>query len=350
MTIDNFTTDQLVTNCELESPVVVNATGVRFEHVRFKVKDPQHTLLTTGPQTQVIDCDFLGDYLTGARRGIAVNSGGVIIAKSRFRDIHSAQDAQCIAGWDGTRDLLVEDCFGEASGENIIFGGNDAQSEDNQPQNIILRRLTLTKPTYWKAKPSGATVKNVLELKNARHVSIEDCNFAQSWVDGQTGFGIVLTVRNQDGGNPWACVEDVTFHKCAMRDVISSVQILGTDDTHPSGLMKRISFTYCRFEFREGSGIQMGNGVEGINFDHCNLWSPNNGKFLSFNCPQRPIKGLTISDTDANEGWYGILGDDTAAGIPTLEVYAPDAVFSNVTLWRGASGNTYPYPEGITVV
>jgi len=344
------TADERVTDCELMSPVNVYAPGVVFERVRFKVVDPQHTLLTTGERTQVHDCDFLGDYLTGCRRAIAANSAGVVVTKSRFRDIHHAQDAACIAGWDGTRDLLVEDCFGESSGENVIFGGADAQSEDRQPQDITIRRCTFTKPTYWKQKPSGATVKNLFELKNARRVVVEDCNFAQSWTDGQTGFAIVLTVRNQDGGNPWACVEDVVFRKCVVRDVVSVIQILGVDDTHPSGVLRRVTVDHCRFEFREGVAIQLGNGADGIAFDHCNFWSPNNGKFLSFNNPQRPITGLTIRNSDANEGMYGIHGDDTASGQPTLDVYAPDACFENVTLWRGPSGSNYPYPAGITVI
>jgi hypothetical protein len=343
------TADERITDQFLESPVEVTAPGVVFERCIFKSKDPQHTLLTTGERTQVHDCDFIGDYTYGGRRGIAVNSPGVVITKSRFRDLHHAQDAQCIAGWDNTRDLLVEDCFGEASGENIIFGGADALDESRQPADIVIRRCTLTKPTYWQSKPSGATVKNCFEIKNARRVSVVDCNFAQSWVDGQTGFCIVLTVRNQDGGNPWACVEDVTFRKCVTRDTISVIQILGVDDTHPSGVMRRIAFERCRFEFRDGTGVQMGNGAEGLSFTDCNFWSPNNGKWLGFNNPQRPIVGLTISDTDANEGAYGILGDDSGAGQPTLDLYAPDAQFNNVTLWR-TQPNNYPYPAGILVV
>ena len=181
------TSDQYITDQELWSPVEVTAPDVTFERCRFKSTDPQHTLLTTGERTQVHDCDFLGNYTYGGRRGIAVNSPGVVITKSRFRDLHHAQDAQCIAGWDNTRDLLIEDCFGEASGENIIFGGADAQSEDRQPQDIIIRRCTLTKPTYWQSKPSGATVKNCFEIKNAKRVQVLDCNFAQSlgrWADG----------------------------------------------------------------------------------------------------------------------------------------------------------------------
>ena len=96
--------------------------------------------------------------------------------------------------------------------------------------------------------------------------------------------------------------------------------------------------------------IQLGNGAEEIDIHHCNFWSPSNGKFLAFNSPERPIVGLRISDTDANEGQYGILGDDSSPGQPTLDKYAPTATFQNVTLWRGPSGTTYPYPAGITVV
>ena len=255
-----------------------------------------------------------------------------------MREIHHAQDAACIAGWDNTRDLLVEDCFGESSGENFILGGADAQSEDRQPQDITLRRCTFTKPDRWRTKPNGATVKNLFELKNAKRVLVEACNFAKSWTDGQTGFGIVLTVRNQDGGNPWASVEDVTFRNCVMRDVVSGIQILGVDDTHPSGVMRRITFDRCQIEFLEGNGIQLGNGAEGITITHSNFWSPNAGKWLAFNCPDRPIVGLTITNSDASEGWYGIHGDGTAPGTPTLDVYAPSATFEGVTLWRGMSG------------
>jgi hypothetical protein len=94
--------------------------------------------------------------------------------------------------------------------------------------------------------------------------------------------------------------------------------------------------------------VQMGNGAEGLSFLSCNFWSPNNGKWLGFNNPQRPTIGLAVTDSDANEGAYGILGDDSSPGQPTLDIYAPDATFANVTLWR-TQPNNYPYPAGITV-
>jgi hypothetical protein len=340
---------ELITNQTLESPVEVAASDVTFEHCRFVSKDPQHTLLTTGERTIVRDCEFSGDYNYGARRGICVNSPGVVITTSRFRDIFHAQDAQCIAGWDGTKDLVIEDCYGEASGENFILGGADCTSEDRIPQNIQIRRCYFTKLPWWKTKPNGATIKNLLELKNAKNVLIEDCDFSFSWTDGQTGFGLVLTVRNQDGNNPYATVEDVIIKKSVFRDVEQGIQILGKDDTHPSQTMKRITLENVRVTYGSGNGVQLGNGTEGLTFNGCSFWSGTNNKWLAFNCPENLIKGLVITDTNANEGQYGILGDDSACGTPTIEKYCPDARFENVSLWRGPSGANYPYPTGITV-
>ncbi len=342
---------ELITGQTLESPVEVAAENVTFEHCKFISKDPQHTLLTTGVNTQVYDCDFLGNYNLGARRGICVNSAGVAIRATRFRDLFHAQDAQCIAGWDGTRDLIIEDCYGEASGENFILGGADATSEDKVPTNIQIRRCYFTKLPWWRSKPNGATVKNVLELKNCKNVLIEDCDLSYSWTDGQTGFGLVLTVRNQDGNNPYATVEDVTIKRTVVRDCEQGIQILGIDDTHPSQCMKRINFEDVRVVCDKGSLVQLGNGVEGLTFSRCSFWAVNgtNNKFLSFNCPDRPIKGLVIRDSNANEGTYGILGDDSSPGTPTIEKYCPDAQFQNVSLWRNPGGTAYPYPQGIAV-
>ena len=43
-------------------------------------------------------------------------------------------------------------------------------------------------------------VKNLLELKNARRVTIDGNLFEYSWSSGQAGYAIVFTPRNQEGG------------------------------------------------------------------------------------------------------------------------------------------------------
>jgi hypothetical protein len=53
------------------------------------------------------------------------------------------------------------------------------------------------------------SVKNLLELKNARRVTIRGNVLENNWVSAQAGFAILFTVRNEDGAAPWAVIEDV---------------------------------------------------------------------------------------------------------------------------------------------
>ena len=333
---------QLITGQTLESPVEVFAADVTFEHCKFIPKDPQHTLLTTGERTTVRDCDFLGDHSLGARRGIAVNSAGVKVLQSRFRNIFHAQDAQCVAGWDGTLDLLVEDCYGEASGENFCFGGSDAQSEDRVPTNIVIRRCYWTKQVWWKSKPNGATIKNSGELKNVRNFLMEDCDLSYSWTDGQTGFGFVMTVRNQDGANPYATIEDVTIRRTVIRDCEQGIQILGRDDSHPSQTMKRVNLEKVRVTWGGGNGVQLGNAIEGLSFSGCDFWGWGS-KWLAFN--NAPISGFVVTDTNANECEYGILGRRLCSGYSDSRAIRSGCRFHKRFTLEGSFGSQLSLPS-----
>ena len=61
-----------------------------------------------------------------------------------------------------------------------------------------------------------------------------------SWQQAQSGYAVLFTVRNQDGGCPWCQVEDVQFRGNLVRDVAAGMQILGTDPVHPSRQTNRI--------------------------------------------------------------------------------------------------------------
>ena len=95
--------DERIMDCELDSPVVVTAPGVVFERVRFKSRDPQHTLLTTGERTQVHDCDFLGTIWSarvGASRRTAPASSSRPVA---FAIFITPQDIDPRGLWQGVR-------------------------------------------------------------------------------------------------------------------------------------------------------------------------------------------------------------------------------------------------------
>ncbi len=84
------------------------------------------------------------------------------------------------------------------------------------------------------------SVKNLFELKNARHVLIENNLFENNWANAQMGYAILFTPRNQDGGCPWCGLEDVTFQFNVVRTVAAGVNILGMDSPNVSAQTNNI--------------------------------------------------------------------------------------------------------------
>src|SRR5260370_35462675 len=78
-------------------------------------------------------------------------------------------------------------------------------------------------------------VKNLFELKNAQRVLFEGNVLEHSWGGfSQTGFGILLTPRNQPRGIENLCpnciVTYVTIGKCGISHVASGFQTATPDD------------------------------------------------------------------------------------------------------------------------
>jgi hypothetical protein len=145
-------------------------------------------------------------------------------------------DAQAIAGGLGSQPqgpFKIVNNFLEAAGESILFGGGGASVT---PADIEIRHNYLYKPPTWRpghaqfvGAPNGRPyiVKNLFELKNAQRVLFEGNVLENSWGGfTQTGFGIVLTPKNQgDNTCPSCQVTDVTIRYCKMSHVASGFQI-----------------------------------------------------------------------------------------------------------------------------
>jgi hypothetical protein len=196
-------------------------------------------------------CYVHGDAQKGARRGLALNANSVAIIDSYLSDFkEDGADSQAIAGWNGPGPFLIVNNYLEAAGENVLFGGADPPTRDLVPSDIEIRRNHFSKSLWWRiGHPTYAgtpwTVKNLLELKNARRVLVEGNVFDQNWGHGQTGFAILFTVRNQHGTAPWSAAEDVTFRRNIVRHTGSGVNILGRDQK-PRQQTKRILRTCSR--------------------------------------------------------------------------------------------------------
>ncbi len=145
-------------------------------------------------------------------------------------------DAQAVAGGLGSQPqgpFKIANNFLEAAGESILFGGGGASVT---PADIEIRHNYLYKPPSWRpghpqfaGAPNGRPyiVKNLFELKNAQRVLFEGNVLENSWGGfTQTGFGIVLTPKNQGENTCPVCqVTDITIRYCKMSHVGSVFQI-----------------------------------------------------------------------------------------------------------------------------
>jgi hypothetical protein len=290
-----------------------------------------------------------GDPARGQKRAIALNSADTVIRNSDIREIKAAgQDSQAICGWNGPGPYVIDNNYLEAAAENVMFGGSDPAIRDLVPTGITIRRNYVTKPLEWRG--SRWTVKNLLELKNARRVTVESNVFENNWVAAQTGYALLFKPVNQDGKAPWSDVSDVTVQYNIVRHVSSAINILGTDYEHPSahmrGLVIRDNVFYDVDAGRwggDGRFMLIGGGPAEIVVDHNTVIQ--SGSVVQFYGTQngRPwvIDNLHFTNNLTRHNQFGIIGESAGIGKTAITAYVShDEVRRNVI----AGGDPSRYP------
>lgn len=305
-------------------------------------------------------CYIHGDPNVGARRGLAINSSCTEVVSSYFADFKEVgADSQAIAGWNGPGPFRIVNNYLEAAGENLMFGGVDPAVPGLVPSDIEIRQNYFKKPLPWKtASGQGKawSVKNLFELKNARRVLIEGNLFENNWVNAQSGFAILMTVRNQEGGAPWSVVEDITFVNNVVRHSASGIYILGHDDNWPSEQAKRIHIGNNLFDDIGGTTwggggilLQLIGGATDVVVDHNTAFHAHNVIMAEGVVHPR----FVFSNNIVQQNQYGIIGTGTGPGLPTLSAFFPGAIVTgNVIV--GGEKSSYPpanfFPEKLADV
>ena len=302
------------------------------------------------PHHFIIDrCYIHGDARRGGRRGVALNSSHSAIVDSYLSDFKERTvDAQAIAGWNGPGPFRIAGNYLEASGENVMFGGADPGIRGLVPADIEIVRNHIAKPLRWKKDDPAFegtewSVKNLLELKNARRVLIDGNLLEYNWPHAQNGFAVLFTVRNQDGGAPWSVVEDVTFTNNVVRHVAAGINVLGRDDNHPSQQTRRIAVRNNVFldvggRWTNGRLFQLLEGTGGVTIDHNTALQT--GSIL-FGGDRAPHSTFVFQNNVMPHNEHGITASGTGPGNQTLERFFPGAtVRRNVLV--GAPAGSYP--------
>lgn len=275
----------------------------------------------------------------GGHRGIALHGMNLSVLDCQVTGFwEKGRDSQAIWIHNGPGPYLVENCYLEASGENIMAGGDDVLIANCVPSDVTLRGNTCFKPDAWRT--NGSLVKNSIELKNARRVLIENNVCDGNWKGGQAGVPIVLTVRNQNGKTPWALVDDVVVRGNRTQRCVdaAAVSILGWDN-NPGGSQQSQTMLIEHNLFSDSPiGIIVGNGVARALGIRNNTMPVVKNAFLQFYDTRVDAASdqtlavrspITFVENVAKAGQYGITGTNLAVGTPALLGYA------TVVDWRG---------------
>jgi hypothetical protein len=354
-------TDPLPT---INGQVYVEAPDVNLVKVKVLGTTPSNTLVIMNKPNLLLDMVVLQGSPNGQKRGVYVASSGFSALDSWLGGFWYSDDSQALLSERDADGVVVDNCYLEASGENVMFGGGDALAESRMPKNISFTNCHFNKPNTWRFQASTGN-KNLFELKMAKNVKVDNCLFENSWVDAQVGYGIVLTVRNQYGRDPYATIENVEFTNCTMKHVAGGISILGRDYLQPSEVMKNVSFKNFTIEDLSnaayggnGRTLQLQGGVQNLSFEDFKVVNSSVHSAIEFLKPQQPFSGLSFKNVEFYEGNYGIQHDGSGfpagttlplRGVQTLEYFNPNGyVWENVTIHKGP--NKWTYPAGTILV
>jgi hypothetical protein len=320
--------------------------------IRLGDGSPAQNTLSQVANNIVIDRVFIhGDAAKGQKRGIALNSASTTIIGSYISDIKSlGQDSQAICGWNGPGPFAIINNYLEAAGENLMIGGSDPAVPGLVPSDITIAGNDFSKPPAWRSEKW--VVKNLIEMKNARRVTIVRNTFEYNWQGGQSGYAVLFTVRNQDGGCTWCQVEQVTFEYNVVRHSAAGIQILGYDNNHPSQQTRNIVVRNNLFADIDskawgGNGyfLSLSGGARDITIDHNTIIQDHAAGLVQ--ADGAPILGFVFTNNLARHNSYGIIGTNHGVGNDSIGAYLPGSDITRNVIAGGAAqrypgGNSFP--------
>ena len=304
------------------------------------------TSLAQIPHDLVLDRVYIhGDAAKGQKRGVALNSASTTITGCYISDIKAVgQDSQAIGSWNGPGPFTITNNYLEAAGENILFGGSDPAVQNLVAADITIAGNYISKPTSWRTEKWS--VKNLVELKNARRVTIERNTIEYNWQGGQSGFAVLFTVRNQDGKCPWCQVDHVTFQNNVVRHSAAGIQVLGYDNNHPSQQTQAIVIRNNVFydidkENWGGNGyfLALVAGARDITVDHNTIVQDHASGIIQ--ADGAPVINFTFTNNIAKHNSYGIIGTNHGTGNDSISAYLPASTITR-NVFAGGSSNKYP--------
>ncbi|HTK49203.1 MAG TPA: Ig-like domain-containing protein [Gemmatimonadaceae bacterium] len=325
----------------------VSGTPAAFEVngiVRFGDGSGAQNSLSLVAHHMILDRSFVhGTSTLSVRRCMSLQSATSAIVDSWLSDCHSNNgDSQAILGYNGPGPYLIDNNHLEGGHQAIMFGGADPSITNLSPSDITITGNHMTRPLAW----NGVwQTKTIYESKNSRRVLMEGNVIENVWASAQVGFAVLLKSENQNGTAPWSQTTDVTVRYNRIRNAGSGFNIAanpGAAAAVPAARMLIVDNVIDNLGVSpytgDGMPLQVLGSVADIIVAH-NSWSNAGKQAISFD--GGATTRLVVHSNVIPNGSYGVKGSGTGIGIPTLTAYAPNGIFSYVSL-VGADCSLYP--------
>jgi hypothetical protein len=305
--------------------------------------DQQRTLAEI-PHDLVLDRLYVHGTPTGTlRRCIALNSGATAVVRSWCADAHeNGSDSQFILSWTGTGPYLIADNYGEAGHEVIMFGGGgDPLIPGVVASDITITHNTITRPAAWQGVWQ---VKALLELKSARRVRIEGNELSNNWASAQDGTAVLIKSVNQGGTCTWCGTTDVTIRWNWIHHVGGGFNLAAAPEGPNVVPLARVSITDNLVTGINAPGFNGVGTAFMVQMDIADVEIARNTVVAEAPAGTVVFKGLEHGlqrfrytyNLSAAPMTYGMYGDNTGQGFPTLNTYAPGGVVTG-NLFAGAN-------------
>lgn len=330
------------------------APGVNLTYtlVQLGESGPLQDTMDEVPQRLILSQMWIhGTTLGEMQRCVTLNSGATAIVDSWFSDCHGkGYDSQAIGGFNGPGPHLVRNNYLEGVGENVMWGGATPSISGLVAADITFQRNHVYTPLSWKGV---WTKKNLLELKNAVRVLIEDNVFDGSWTDGQGGNALLFKSINDMGSCNWCRTTDVTVRRNLVKNAGGGIVFSGQENYNPFGsvdsvakrfLIQDVVFDNINVAPYTGSGwgIQITGGASDIVFERTVL-AGNINNTLFLHSASSPSPRTAFRSSVWQHGVYFATCDACSIGLLAMNTALPGFQWSGMSVVLGtASLNSLP--------
>lgn len=240
-----------IIGCEFAT---VSSSALVYDLIALGDGSEAQSRLDLVPHHIVIDrCYVHALTAQSLKRGIALNSAETWVQNSYLSGFKQLEDdSQAICMWNGPGPYHIINNYLEAAAENLLILGSSNHIPNLIPSDIEIRRNHFSKPLSWRAVDSSFAgtawaVKNLLELKTGKRITIDGNLFEYSWQSAQDGAAVIFAcLSNGTGAAPQ--LEDIQFTNNVVRHAAAGVAMDGRWKEADGSYLKRVVIRNNLFE------------------------------------------------------------------------------------------------------